>query len=189
MRISISPRYNSNPNKTQYVTEVDNNGTPRYILGDIDNQTLSAAIRFNYTINPNLTIQYYGEPFISIGRFKDLKYVTNSIADNLNDRFYQYQPNEISFDTASNSYIVDEGANGTVNYSFRNPDFAFVQFRSNLVLRWEYIPGSELFLVWSQGTTGFGNTRDHLLRSLDNQILGQQPENIFLMKFTYRFVL
>ncbi|MEM6720226.1 MAG: DUF5916 domain-containing protein [Bacteroidota bacterium] len=189
MRISISPTYSNNPNKTQYVTEVANNGTPRYILGTIDNQTLSAAIRFNYTINPNLTIQYYGEPFISIARFTDFKYVTNSIADNLNDRFYQYQPNEISFDAASDSYMVNESGNGNGNYSFGNPDFAFVQFRSNLVLRWEYIPGSELFLVWSQGTTGFGNTRDHLLRSLDNQILGQQPENIFLMKFTYRFVL
>lgn len=189
MRISISPTYNNNPNKTQYVTEVNNNGTPRYILGDIDNQTLSAAIRFNYTINPNLSIQYYGEPFVSVGRYKDFKYVTNSIADNLNDRFYQYQSNEISFDEASNSYLIDENADGNVNYSIENPDFAFVQFRSNLVLRWEYIPGSELFLVWSQGTTGFGNTRNHILQSLDNQILGQQPENIFLMKFTYRFVL
>jgi hypothetical protein len=189
MRISISPTYNNNPNKTQYVAEVNNNGTPRYILGDIDNQTLSAAIRFNYTINPNLSIQYYGEPFVSVGRYKDFKYVTNSIADNLNDRFYQYQSNEISFDEASNSYLIDENADGNVNYSIGNPDFAFVQFRSNLVLRWEYIPGSELFLVWSQGTTGFGNTRNHILQSLDNQILGQQPENIFLMKFTYRFVL
>jgi len=189
MRISISPSYNNNPNKTQYVTEADNNGNTRYILGNIDNQTLSAAIRFNYTINPNLSIQYYGEPFVSIGRYKDFKYVTNSIADNLNDRFYQYQPNEITFDAASDSYLIDEDADGNVNYSIGNPDFAFVQFRSNLVLRWEYIPGSELFLVWSQGTTGFGNARDHVLQSLDNQILGQQPENIFLMKFTYRFVL
>lgn len=189
MRISISPQYNYNPNKTQYVTQVDANGTTRYILGNIDNQTLSAAIRFNYTINPNLSIQYYGQPFVAIGRYKDFKYVTNSIADNLYDRFYQYQPDEITFDAASDSYQIDEGADGNVNYSIGNPDFAFVQFRSNLVLRWEYIPGSELFLVWSQGTTGFGDTKDHLLRSLDNQILGQQPENIFLMKFTYRFVL
>lgn len=189
MRISINPAYNRNPNKTQYVTQADNNGTTRYILGNIDNQTLSAAIRFNYTINPNLSIQYYGQPFVSVGRYKDFKYVTNSIADNLSDRFYQYQSNEITFDAGSDSYLVDENIDGNVDYSIGNPDFAFVQFRSNLVLRWEYIPGSELFLVWSQGTTGFGNVKDHLLRSLDNQILGQQPENIFLMKFTYRFVL
>lgn len=189
LRVSIGPAYNSNPNKTQYVTEADNNGTTRYILGTIDNQTLSASVRLNYTINPNLSIQYYGQPFVSIGRYTDFKYVTNSIADNLTERFYQYLPNEITFDTASNSYLIDENADGAVNYSIGNPDFSFVQFRSNLVIRWEYIPGSELFLVWSQGTTGFGNAKDHVLRSLDNQILGQQPENIFLMKFTYRFVL
>ena len=60
LSISFSPEYSTNPNKTQYITTVDNSGTPRYILGTIDNETLSASIRLNYTINPNLTIQYYG---------------------------------------------------------------------------------------------------------------------------------
>ena len=185
--MSINPEFRLNPNKTQYVTEVDFDGTPRYITAKIDQQTLSASIRLNYNINPNLTIQYYGEPFISRGRYTNFNYVNNPVAADLNDRVTLYDQNQISF--ADDVYSVDEDRNGTVDYTIDNPDFAFVQFRSNLVLRWEYIPGSEIFLVWSQGVTGDGDPGDHLFRSLNNQILDQQPENTFLIKATYRFVL
>jgi hypothetical protein len=54
-------------------------------------------------------------------------------------------------------------------------------------MRWEYIPGSELFLVWSQGATGFANPMDRLGYSLRDQILNQKLENTFLIKATYRF--
>ena len=187
LSISLNPSYEINPNKTQYVTETSFNGTPRYITGNIDQQTLSASIRLNYNINPNLTIQYYGQPFISRGTYTDLNYVNNAVAKDLNERVTVYDDNQISF--ADGVYDIDEDRNGTVDYSIGNPDFAFVQFRSNLVMRWEYIPGSEIFLVWSQGVTGLGDPRDHLFRSLNDQILGQQPENTFLIKATYRFVL
>ncbi|WP_299603601.1 DUF5916 domain-containing protein [uncultured Aquimarina sp.] len=186
LSVSLNPEFERNPNKTQYVTEVDFNGTPRYITARIDQQTLSASIRLNYNINPNLTIQYYGQPFISRGTYTDFNYVNNPIASDLNERVTLYNNNQISL--ADGTYSVDEDGGG-VDYSFGDPDFAFVQFRSNLVLRWEYIPGSEIFLVWSQGITGSGNPGDHLFRSLDNQIFGQQPENTFLIKATYRFVL
>lgn len=186
LSVSLNPEFERNPNKTQYVTEVDFNGTPRYITARIDQQTLSASIRLNYNINPNLTIQYYGQPFISRGTYTDFNYVNNPTASDLNERVTLYDNNQISF--ADGTYSIDEDGGG-VDYSFGDPDFAFVQFRSNLVLRWEYIPGSEIFLVWSQGITGSGNPGDHLFRSLDNQIFGQQPENTFLIKATYRFVL
>ncbi len=194
LKISLEPQYSSNPSKTQYVTSNDVNFSPityngdnRYILGTIDNQTLSAAVRLNYTVNPNLSIQFYGEPFISRANFTDFKYVTNPTAENLYDRFYQYEDTEISY--SNGTYLVDEDTDGNVDYDFRNPDFSFVQFRSNLVVRWEYIPGSELFLVWSQGITGFVDPLEHLFTGLENGILDQRPENIFLVKATYRFVL
>ncbi|WP_299187351.1 DUF5916 domain-containing protein [uncultured Aquimarina sp.] len=187
LSISLNPEFERNPNKTQYVTEVDFAGTPRYITARIDQQTLSASIRLNYNINPNLTIQYYGQPFISRGTYTDFNYVNNPIASDLNERVTLYNDNQISF--ADDLYSVDENLDGAIDYTIDNPDFAFVQFRSNLVLRWEYIPGSEIFLVWSQGVNGLGDPGDHLFRSLDNQIFGQQPENTFLIKATYRFVL
>lgn len=185
--VSLNPEFQQNPNKTQYVTEVDYNGSPRYITAKIDQQTLSASVRLNYSINPNLTIQYYGQPFISRGRYTNFNHVNNATANDLNDRIILYDQNQISF--ADEEYAVDEDRDGNIDYTFDDPDFAFVQFRSNLVLRWEYIPGSEIFLVWSQGITGDGDPSNHLFRSLNNQILDKQPDNTFLIKATYRFVL
>jgi hypothetical protein len=187
LRISVRPNFSHNPNKTQYITQSDFNGDPRYVMGTIDNKTISAAFRLNYTINPNLTIQYYGQPFISRGTYTNFKHVTNPIADDLYDRFHAYSNDQINYDTGS--YLVDEDIDGTVDYSFGNPNFSFVQFRSNLVLRWEYIPGSELYLVWSQGITGFVDPTEKLFQGLESGILDQKPENIFLLKATYRFVL
>jgi hypothetical protein len=188
LQLSFYPSYEKNPSKTQYVTEIDYNGVPRYINAEIDQQTLSASLRFNYTINPNLTIQYYGQPFISRGRYKNFNYITNPVADDLYDRFALFSDDQIALNT-NDVYEVDENRDGTMDYSFGKPDFSYVQFRSNLVLRWEYIPGSELYFVWSQGVTGSANPTDDLFRSLDDQIFGQKKENIFLIKATYRFML
>ncbi len=187
LSVSLNPEFELNPNKTQYVTETDFKGTPRYITANIDQQTLSASVRLNYNINPNLTIQYYAQPFISRGTYTDFNYVNNPTARNLEDRVTLFDQTQISF--TDEAYQVDEDRDGIVDYTIEDPDFSFVQFRSNLVLRWEYIPGSEIFLVWSQGVTGQANPTDHLFRGLDRQILEQQPENTFLIKATYRFVL
>ena len=138
--------YSLSPSKTQYVTERSFNGTSRYILGAIDNRTLSTTLRVNYNINPNLTIQYYGQPFIFKAKFDDFNIVNNPIAKDLNERITLFHGNQISRDAATDTYVIDEDLDGVTDYSFGNPDFAFVQFRSNLVLRWEYISGSEVFL-------------------------------------------
>lgn len=189
MSVSLEPEFEKRSDKTQYVDETDFNGTPRYITAEIDQQTFSASLRLNYTINPNLTIQYYGQPFISRGRYTNFNYITNPVADNLYDRFQQFNSDQISFDENNDLYLFDEDQNEVIDYEIEKPDFSFVQFRSNLVVRWEYIPGSEVFFVWSQGITGDGDPRDPLFDSLDNQILGQEKENIFLIKATYRIML
>jgi len=194
LSLSLDVEYAENPNRTQYVTDNDLegnpiifNGSPRYILGEIENDDLSATLRVNYNINPNLTIQYYGQPFIFKAKYSKFNYVNNSIAENINDRVTWYNNNQIEFDNGI--YSVDEDTDGTVDYTFGNPDFAFVQFRSNLVVRWEYIPGSEIFLVWSQGINGLGDVNNSFGDIIDNQLFSQKPQNTFLIKATYRFVL
>lgn len=187
--LSISSEFEENPNKTQYVTETNFNGDARYITGNIDQKTFSTSIRFNYSINPNLSIQYYGEPFISRGTYTDFNYVNNPIAESLNERVTLFSENQISQSNSTDNYLIDEDFDGITDYQIENPDFSYVQFRSNLVLRWEYVPGSEIFLVWSQGVVGAGNPGETLGRNLDRQILGQKKDNTILLKATYRFIL
>lgn len=55
---------------------------------------------------------------------------------------------------------MDRDGDGTAELSFRNPDFNVRTFRSNLVLRWEYRPGSTLFVVWSQDRSGVAPAGD-----------------------------
>tara|TARA_R110002072_G_scaffold7503_2_gene40714 strand:+ start:483244 stop:485880 length:2637 start_codon:yes stop_codon:yes gene_type:complete len=187
LSLSLNVNYSENPSRTQYVSQEDFNGTTRYILGAIDQETLSTTLRVNYNINPNLTIQYYGQPFIFKAKFSDFNYVNDPVAEDLNNRITQYNAEQISF--AEGGYLIDEDLDGNTDYTFGDPDFAFVQFRSNLVVRWEYIPGSEIFLVWSQGVTGIGDPANSFNTIVDNQLLSQKPQNTFLVKATYRFVL
>ncbi|WP_010517708.1 DUF5916 domain-containing protein [Croceivirga radicis] len=186
LRISAYPSYQINNDKLQFVDNLEVGGETVYLNGAIEQRTLSMSFRLNYTINPNLTIQYWGQPFISRGRYASFKNVTNPVADTFENRFEAYTPQQINL--VDNTYQVDTDLDGTTDFSFGNPDFSFVQFRSNLVLRWEYIPGSEIFLVWSQDVSRSGDPMAGLLDDLDNNVFGQTPQNIFLLKATYRFV-
>ena len=186
LSMSFSTEFEKNPNRTQYVNQKDFGSIRRYILGEIDNQTWSTTLRMNYSINPNFSIQFYGQPFISRGRYSNFNYVNNPIAENLNDRVNWYSQNQITLN--NDVYNIDENLDGNTDYSFNKPDFSFVQLRTNLVARWEYIPGSELFFVWARGGTTNDDPSFSLGRSLSNQITNTKIEDTFLIKATYRFV-
>jgi hypothetical protein len=185
---SIRPAYNRNERQIQYVTDLDFQDNTRYVAGTVDQRTFSTTLRLNYSITPNLTLQYYGQPFISRGRYKDFKYITNSMAEDFSDRFHLYADREIGFNAQNEEYAVYENRDEVVDYTFSDPDFNFIQFRSNLVARWEYIPGSEIFLVWSQGTTNSGEPGEKLIPSLTENLFSEKAHNIFLLKLTYRFL-
>lgn len=187
LSMSLDLNYEQNPNKTQYVAERSFMEEARYVLGEIDQETISATFRLNYNINPNLTIQYYGQPFIFKANYSNLNYVVDPVAEDLNKRVAWYADDQVTFE--DDTYLIDENRDQVTDYSIANPDFAFVQFRSNLVARWEYIPGSEIFLVWSQGVTGLGDVNNNFRTIVDNQLLQQRPQNTFLIKATYRFML
>ncbi len=187
LKVSAFPSYSINNDKLQYIQNSIGPNGPIYLNGEIEQHTLAMSLRVNYTINPNLSVQYWGQPFISQGRFSNFKKVTNALAKDFGDRYLLYPSNQISM--SENRFDIDENGDGMSDVSFNNPDFSFIQFRSNLVIRWEYIPGSEIFLVWSQDISQSGNPQEPLLDSLGSNIFGQQPKNIFLLKATYRFVL
>jgi len=190
LRISAFPSYTVNDDKLQFIDNIDVNGDTRYLNGEIAQRTLSMSFRVNYTINPNLTIQYWGQPFISRGRYSNFKQVTDPMAKDFEDRITSYTGGQVLLDEVEGQYFIDEDMNGVPEFEFANPDFSTIQFRSNLVLRWEYIPGSEIFLVWSQDISQTGNPQEGLLKSLGDHVFGgEKPMNIFLLKATYRFVL
>ncbi len=173
----------------QFVSNIPYRNTLRTIVGEVKQKTVRFTSRLTYNITPDLTLQYYGQPFITRPLYNHFGYVMNPMAKLYNDRFYQFNANQIS--ESNGIYRVDENRDGVTDYSFGKPDFNFVQFRSNLIVRWEYKPGSELYLVWSQSNTAdavFNELNTPLFSSLFNNAFADQSRNIFLVKWTYRFL-
>ena len=189
MSVSLSAGYNRYwREQDQWVTEVDFNGETRTIVSGVEQNTMRFTLRLNYNITPDLTVQYYGQPFITRPKYKDFGYVTDPLNKDFSKRFHRYASGEISFE--NDEFLVDENQDGVTDFTFEKPDFNFVQFRSNLVVRWEYIAGSEIYLVWSQGNTpdAFDDLDRPLRTSLFDNLFDQQGRNIFLVKMTYRFL-
>jgi hypothetical protein len=127
-----------------------------------------------------LSLQYYGSPFASVGRYSLFKVVSNAQAADYSSRFSIINPT-----WNDNAYEVYETGGTTPDYAFGNPDFAFGQFRSILVLRWEYLPGSLVYLVWSHERTAFDQPGDSSVGDAVRNLSNVSPTNIFLVKFSY----
>lgn len=175
----MSINYSNNFDNLQYIdTKVVNNEN-RYILGKISQQTLGLTFRIDYNITPELSIQYYGSPFASVGKYSKFKIITNPKASAYADRYALISPV-----LNGNNYDVSENGS-SINYNFANPDFNFYQFRSNLVLRWEYSAGSQIYLVWSQDRTNYLQPGYYSVNGALNNLKNIFPNNIFLIKYNY----
>jgi hypothetical protein len=182
LRLSLNLNYAANIDQLQYVPTEEVSTSYRYILGKVDQETLGLTFNVDFIISPEISLQYYGSPFASVGKFSDFKNVTNPMDETYHNRY------ELISDITlvGDNYHIDE--NGE-NYTFKNPDFNFYQFRSNLVFRWEYRPGSQLYLVWSNDKTEYLNPGSYGLNDMAGRISGASPNNIFLIKFNYWFSL
>jgi hypothetical protein len=186
LRIDISPGINTYQNDLQYVTQSDYQNGTRYVMAHIDRSTVNMSLRINFNISPDLTIQYWGQPFIATGEYSEFNHITNSKADDLTDRYYVYSEEQINYNFSEKIYLVDDNLDGEVDYSFDNPDFNVKEFLSNLVVRWEYRPGSTVYLVWSQNRNAYVNNGAFNFSSDINNLFLEKPQNIFLVKFSYR---
>jgi hypothetical protein len=190
LSLTLIPSYKISKDELQYVDQQYFEDQPRYIFGTIDQKVYGMSFRVNFNFTPDLTLQYWGQPFIASGKYYDYKYIADPMTTEYHDRFILYTPEQISYNEAGDVYEIREDANSSVDYAFGKPDFNVREFLSNFVLRWEYNPGSSVYLVWSQ--TRFndeysGGTMDY---SGDmNTLFNLRPHNVFLIKFSYRFGL
>jgi hypothetical protein len=187
--LSLRPMVALNQPELQYVTSSSFNSENRYIQASLDQKTYSLTLRLNYSITPDFSIQYYGAPFFSTGKYTKFKYITNPHADVYTDRFAMYGDDQISFNSDEKRYYIDENRDGASDYNFAKPDFNAMFLNSNLVARWEYRPGSVVFLVWSQGRSQYDTNGDFTMSRDFSDIFEIHPHNVFLVKFSYRFGL
>jgi hypothetical protein len=186
LKIGVTTNYINNRDRLQYVTTSYDVPGNRYILGTINQKTLGLTFRVDLNLTPEFSIQYYGSPFVSIGKYSELKFVTNPRAGLYDDRFEIYKDPVLSAGT----YQLYDYANGPrIDYSIANPDFNFHQFRSNFVAKWEYRLGSFIYFVWSSERTENINESNASIGESYRQLRHVFPSNIFLIKLNYWFSL
>jgi hypothetical protein len=154
-RLSLGPDVSRGRDAWAYVAtaaEEGSAGAPHYVMAGLDQTTVSLTSRLDYAFTPRLTLEFYAQPFVATGRYTGFKEVVSPRAGGFADRFRPYG-GELSVD--GGVYGVTEAGGATPAYTWSQPDFNVKELRSNLVLRWEYRPGSTLFLVWSQGRQNY----------------------------------
>jgi hypothetical protein len=147
---SVDPTYSHSVDGRQYVMTraggSDATFGQRYVFGFIERSTLSARFRLNYAFTPNFTVEAYAEPFAASGRYYDFGELPAARSRSLRTYGAPGTGTTISENPAGVSTVTD----GATTFTIPQLDFNRLSFRSNLVLRWEWLPGSTAFLIWQQ---------------------------------------
>ncbi|HSA57812.1 MAG TPA: DUF5916 domain-containing protein [Gemmatimonadaceae bacterium] len=163
---SLGMNYSRNVDDRQWLSNFGAVGidTTHYTVGHLEQKTLSLTTRLNFTASPTLSVQFYGQPFVSAGEYSDWREVADARSRDFDTRF---RPFPLGNDPSAY-------------------DFNFKQFRSNTVIRWEYLPGSTLYLVWQQGREQYDQDRGQFTGMRDyRNLFGAYPRNTFLIKASY----
>ena len=131
-----------------------------YVFARIDQTTVSVSARLNYTMSPTLSLQIYARPFVSAGDYTNFKELADGRAKAYADRYAPF------------AYAGQ-------------PDFNFRSFRTTNVLRWEYRPGSALFVVWQQGRDEFAQEGLFNFGHDFGRALDAPATNLFLIKISH----
>jgi len=156
-----------------------------YLMSALKHDITGFTFRADYSITPDLSVQFYGNPFISSGKYTEFKRASRTMDKNYDNRFVLLDDGVLHYNSENNSYSVIETKG--FQYSFDNPDFSFREFRFNLVARWEYRPNSTLYLVWAQNRSGTAGEYTSSLNENVKDLFQYNPNNVFMVKLSYWF--
>ena len=190
LSFEISPSFDKTHSIGFYVTQrEDPTATAtfggRYLFSELIQSSLDISVRADLAITPNLSVQLWAQPYVATGDYFAFK----ELAEPGTYDFLHYgvdNSSTLSFDAEDNIYTADPDGDGPAEpITFHNPDFSFRSLRSNLVLRWEYSPGSTLFLIWNHGQSG--GSSNPTFRPFDafEDLFADPAQNTFLVKINY----
>ena len=166
--VELGGRYQRNRDNTQWYGNVGSVGSvdAHYLFAHLDQHLLSFQSRFSITATPTLSLQFYGEPFVTTGKYTKIRELDSPRSSDYGNRFKPYD--------------LGEDAGG----------FNEKEFHSNMVVRWEYRPGSSIFVVWSQGRSQDDRHLGDFVPGRDyKDLFSARPDNTLLVKASYWFSL
>jgi len=191
LELTFEPAYEFNNSKYQWVTRFDDATATttygsRYVFADIDHKTASAELRVNWSFTPDISLQFFAQPFFTIGKYTNYK----ELAEPNSKKYTVYGKNNttISYNEEEDDYTVDpDGTGPAEEITFRNRNFNYKSIRGNAVLRWEVLPGSVFYLVWTHDKENNQNAGQFDFRRDFSNLWESEANNVFLMKFSYWF--
>lgn len=189
LAFSFGPSLETSNPMQQWVKNVEdptavNTYNNRYVFAEIKQNTLSANIRLNWTFTPTLTLQLFMQPFFAVGDYVDFKEMARPRTTTFN--YYGKNGSTINYSKDDNVYTVDPDGNGPAKvFSFSNPDFNYKSIRGTAVLRWEAMPGSILYIVWSHDQQNYDNAGEFSFARDMKNLWRSEGNNIFMVKFSY----
>lgn len=164
--LSVGPHLVFNTDNTQYYNDYSNDTLSIPAFGHLVQRVASVTARASFTATPNLSFEVYAEPYATNGRFTDLRALADPGAHTYDQRF---QP------------LVNHPTE-----TVRPGGFNDRRLHTTSVVRWEYRPGSTLFVVWSQGRAYTDAlTGDFSMGHDTRALFGAHPQDTFLVKLSY----
>ena len=162
--LSVGPTWERSRDDQQWIGNFGSplSDTTHFTFAHLDQTTLALTTRVNWTASPTLSLQLYAQPFVSAGEFTGWKELDAPRAERYGKR---YKP-----------FRAGDSPGG----------FNFKQFNSNAVVRWEYRPGSALFVIWQQGRLQDDRNPGSFALERDwRDLFGAHPDNTLLVKLSY----
>jgi hypothetical protein len=185
MDLSLSASVGRNGDAWQFVDSTNFEGRTRWLAARIDQTTTSLTTRLAYTFTRDLSLQLYVSPFLSAGRYSELKELRDARARAFADRWRVFPGGALARDRAADELHVDADGDGARDFTIEDPDFDVQELRANTVLRWEYRPGSTLFLVWSQGRDREGDEGRFDLSRHSRRLMDHGATDVLLVKVSH----
>ncbi|HUG01350.1 MAG TPA: DUF5916 domain-containing protein [Longimicrobiales bacterium] len=182
LEVSFQPRFASWESARQFVSSLadgrEETFGSRYVFGVVDRREVAAPMRANVGLSPDLSFELYAEPFAASGDFLRLGELA---APRTVDLLF-YGTDIPATEQADGSLLVRDG---DAEFVLGQQDFHILSFRSNAVVRWEWRPGSTLFVVWQQNRSSSGSDGSAVGFGQLGDAVRAEGENVLAVKLTY----
>ncbi|MBO6778294.1 MAG: carbohydrate binding family 9 domain-containing protein [Rhodothermales bacterium] len=196
VEVGLTPIFGRSTNPAQYVTSIADAAYVetfgrRYIFGYLERSELSVETRIDVALNPRLSLQVYAQPLLSAGDYTSYRQLVRAMSFDFDD-FREGTPAGSGCSAGrtcreGDTRYFDFDGDGVADASTRERDFNVRSLIGNAVLRWEYRPGSTLFLVWQRQQSDRIVQGDFSFRRDVDALLGADAYNVVMLKLNYWF--
>jgi hypothetical protein len=189
LELSVSPAFSRQQLPAQYVATFEDSAATatfgsRYLFATLDHKEFSLQTRVNYVLSPKMSLQVYAQPLFSVGNYDTFKELARP-------RSYDFtrfgvDRGSLAYDAAARLYTVEPGDGGR-RFEFDDPDFNFKSLRLNAIFRWEWRPGSALYLVWTEQREDVDRPGQFTFRRDFGTLFRADPDDVILFKIAYWF--